>query len=290
MTKKLQLLRAPSLPSKPSSFRRLKNAEYDQAARLAKLSGIPLSQCPTCLSKEEHLTTPDGGEYYGREYGTYTIDGVEYPCDCDEQINLRKHYLLANIGDQYMRLNWERDYRDEEVKDAVQAYLDAWPNLKLQGMGLEFTGPKLGVGKTFAATHVGKELTKLGERVYFLPFYEMVGVFQYPMEERRPIEQRLAECTVLVLDEVIAPNTEAMSRLFSGMFEELIRTRTNHNRVTIMTTNLTPEKLHDIYPRTYSLLTAKQLRIEMDGEDARELIVKPRNLKMVLNQEVRPIT
>lgn len=287
MTKKLQLPQRQSSPLKRSSFRRLMNDEYNRAARKAKLTGIPLSQCPTCLSKE--LTGPDG-EYIGRINGTYRIDGTEYPCDCDAQIALRKHYMLAGIGDQYMRLDWRRDYRDEEVKDAVQAYLDAWPQLKLQGMGLEFASPKLGVGKTFAATYVGKELVQRGERVYFLPFYKMVGVYGLPVEERRPIEQRLTECSVLVLDEVVAPNTEAQSHLFAGKFEELIRDRTNFNRVTIMTTNLAPEKLHEIYPRTYSLLEAKQYRVIMDGEDARQGVVKERNLKQANLGEVRPIT
>lgn len=290
MTKKLQLPHGPSTPLKRSTFRRLLNEEFNRAVKLAAKSGIPLSQCPTCLSKEEVLTTPEGGEYFGREYGTYTLDGIAYPCDCDQQINLRKHYLLANIGDQYQRLNWDTDYTDLDVKDDVQTYLDAWPNLKLQGMGLELSSPKLGVGKTFTATHVAKELIKRGERVYFMPFYEMVGVYALPVEERRPLEQRLIECSVLVLDEVIAPNTEAQSNLFSTKFEELIRTRTNWNRVNIMTTNLTPAKLHDVYPRLYSLLEAKQFRIEMDGEDARQYLVKPRNLKMVANREVRPIT
>lgn len=198
--------------------------------------------------------------------------------------------MLANIGDQYMRLDWRRDYRDEDVKDAVQTYVDAWSTLKLQGMGLEFTSPKLGVGKTFAATHVGKELIKRGERVYFLPFYEMVGVYALPVEERREREERLLNSTVLVLDEVVAPNTEAQSFLFSGKFEELIRTRTNFNRVTIMTTNLVPHKLHEIYPRTYSLLEAKQYRVIMDGEDARQGTVKEKNLDMASMGEIRPIT
>jgi DNA replication protein DnaC len=266
------------------------NDEYNLAVKLAKKTGIPLSQCPTCLSKEEILTTPDGGEYFGRENGVYRIDGEEFPCDCEAQINLRKHYLIANIGDQYMRLDWDRDYKDEVIKDDVQTYLEAWDSLKLQGMGLELSSPKLGVGKTFTATYVAKELIKRGERIYFMPFYEVVGVYALPVEERRAIEQRLQDCTVLVLDEVIAPNTEAQSNLFSSKFEELIRTRTNFNRVNIMTTNLTPVRLHAIYPRIYSLLSAKQFRIEFDGEDARELIVKPRNLKMVAEREIRPIT
>jgi DNA replication protein DnaC len=287
MTKRLSLPQKPSEPLKKSQLRRLLNAEYDEAARMARLTGIPLSQCPTCLSKE--LTDADG-TYIGRINGTYRLDGKTYDCDCERQIALRKHYMLAGIGDQYMRLDWHKDYRDEEVKDAVQAYLDAWPQLKLQGMGIEFASPKLGVGKTFAATHMGKELVKLGERVYFLPFYKMVGVYGLPVEERRPIEQRLTECSVLVLDEVIAPNSEAQSHLFAGKFEELIRDRTNFNRVTIMTTNLAPEKLHEIYPRTYSLLEAKQYRVIMDGEDARQGVVKERNLKQANLGEVRPIT
>ena len=131
---------------------------------------------------------------------------------------------------------------------------------------------------------------KRGERVYFLSFSQMVGVYSLSPDDRRAEEQRLRECSVLVLDEVVAPNTEAQSHLFSSKFEELIRDRTNFNRVTIMTTNLKPERLHDIYPRTYSLLEAKQYRVIMDGEDARQGTVKQRNLQMANLGEVRPIT
>ena len=189
-----------------------------------------------------------------------------------------------------MRLDWDKDYRDEEVKDAVQTYLDAWPNLKIQGMGLEFASPKLGVGKTFAATYVGKELIKRGERVYFVPFYEVVGMHRLSDEDRRTFADRLTNSSVLVLDEVIGANSEAASNLFSGYFEQIIRDRTNWNRVTIMTTNLTPERLHIEYPRVYSLLEAKQFRIIMDGEDARQGVVKERNMSLANMGEVRPIT
>lgn len=276
----------PSLDLKPIRLRRLSNAEYEQAERLANLSGIPLDQCPTCLSRL--VTLPDGT--YGRENGTYRYAGEDRACDCDTQISLRKHYLLAGIGDQYMRLDWEKDYRDEDIKTDVGTYLESWANFKLQGMGVEFSSPALGVGKTFAATHVGKELIKRGERVYFTPFLEIIGLYDKEESERRELEHRLKEISVLILDEVVPPYTEAQGKLFSSKFEEIIRDRTNFNRVTIMTTNLTPVRLLEHYPRPYSLLAAKQCRIEMTGEDARQSIVKTRNISMIANNEIAPIT
>lgn len=267
-------------------MRRLTNSEYDDAERIALLSGIPLSQCPTCLAKEEQVAPG----VYGFENGTYHFRGVEVQCDCQRQMRLRKHYLLANIGDQYMRLDW-RDYTgDESVKDAVELFLDRWTGFKLNGMGIEFASPNLGVGKTFAATHVGKELIKKGERVYFKPFLEIISLYEKDPDYRHREEDRLRDTTVLILDEVVPPITTAQGHLFASKFEELIRHRQNFNRVTIMTTNLTPEKLNGAYPRTYSLLEAKQMRVEMHGQDARQGKIAMENIELVANGEVRPIT
>jgi hypothetical protein len=57
-----------------------------------------------------------------------------------------------------------------------------------------------------------------------------------------------------------------------------------------MTTNLTPEKLHREYPRSYSLLEAKNSRVIMEGEDARQSFIRDENRELALNEEVRPIT
>lgn len=249
---------------------------------MARAAGIPLSQCPTCLSTEVEVDE----NTHGREPGTYRYRGQEYSCNCETQMLLRRHYLLAGIGDQYQRLDW-KDFRGtNEAKEAVALFLDKWKAFKLNGMGLEFSSPRLGVGKTFAATHVGKELIKLGESVYFVPFLTAVRI----LLEDREAEERLRDTTVLILDEIGTGMSEAQSALFSMKFEELIRHRTNFNRVNIITTNLTPQELHDAYPRTYSLLAAKQLRVEMDGEDARQSFIEIENIELVANDEVRPIT
>lgn len=265
---------------------RLTNDEYDCVSAIARKSGIPLSQCPTCGAKDIRVDE----NHYGWENGTYRLDGKELPCDCQTQMDLRKHYYLANIGDQFQRLNWSEWYGSQDAKDAVELYLNGWGNAKLNGMGLEFSSPQLGVGKTFAATHIGKELVKKGERVYFLPFLEVIGLLSKDLDYRNTQEDRLRDTTVLILDEVVPAISVAQRQFFAGRFEELIRHRTNFNRPTIMTTNLEPVDLHYEYPRTYSLLEAKQIRVEMDGEDARQGNRGMRNIELLANNEIEPIT
>lgn len=249
---------------------------------MAKNSGIPLNQCPTCLSKIERIDE----SVWGRTSGTYKYNGQEFQCKCEEQIALRTAYLGANIGEQYQRLDW-KDFRDEETRDNVDSYLANWNTLRLQGIGLEFSSPQLGTGKTFCASHIGKELIKKGATVWFIPFLEVIGLFRN--EDGKEMEKRLRDSTVLILDEVVPYYSEAQGELFRSKLEEIIRHRTNFNRVTIMTTNLTPEKLHAAYPRSYSLLDAKQIRITLEGEDARQGMVKEKNLQMMINGEIRPI-
>lgn len=264
---------------------RLRNSEYEYVQRMASQSGIPISQCPTCLAK----AIPIDDDTVGWVNGVYKYKDREWECDCANQMALRKHYLLAGIGDQYQRLDWDIDYDNVEVKQVVATYLNRWDRFKLNGMGLEFASPNLGVGKTFGATYVGKELIKRGEKVFFIPFLEVISALSRQAHDYEALTRRLYESTVLILDEVVPPFTAPQADLFAGKFEELIRNRTNFNRINIMTTNLTEDQLYDHYPRTYSLLAAKQIRIVLEGQDARRGRIARENLELVLNDEVRPI-
>jgi DNA replication protein DnaC len=201
---------------------------------------------------------------------------------------LRKHYLLANIPDQYMRIDWERDFTgSQEAKDAVRIYLDKWEGMKLYGMGLEFGGKSLGVGKTFAATTIGKELIKRRETVFFLPFNQMVNAF---MQKDEVVKAKLESVKVLILDELQIPFSDKGFAPISHALESVIRNRTNYNAITIITTNLSEEELEEHYPRIYSLLSAKQMRVEMTGADARQEWMAKKDLELIMNDERRPIT
>lgn len=274
----MPMRRHPKLPY-------LSNKERSKVEKLAKSIGIPLDTCPTCQSKPIEVS-PD---VYGWENGTFQLFGKTYPCDCQNQMELRKHYLLAGIGDQYMRLNWDKDFTgDPDTIEYVKSYLDGWESFRLHGMGVEFASPKLGVGKTFAATHIAKYMIKQGEKVQFVHFKEVINSFEKSNAEE--IEEKFRSVTYLILDEVTSPVSAASSNLFSSKLEDLVRHRTNFNLPTIMTTNLTQDELLEAYPRSYSLLAAKQLRIPMKGDDKRIDSLNISNLDLALNNEVRPIS
>ncbi len=264
---------------------RLSNAEFDYVSQLAKRSGVPLNHCPTCGAKP--IEVVEG--VTGWENGTYRYQGEEHECDCDFQMKMRKHYLLANIGDQYQRLDWREYNRDDDVKVAVACYLENWNNYKRNGIGIEFASKSQGTGKTFAATYIGKELIKRGERVFFIPFSDVIGVLSRARSDWEYLYNRMYDSNVLILDEVQPPYSDAQHALFSDNLEQLIRNRTNFNMVTLMTTNLTEEELMEEYPRAYSLIQLKQIRIPMTGSDFRQS-VELDDIEIDYANEIRPIT
>lgn len=267
---------------------RISNSDFDRIDNIARALGIPLDQCPTCLAKR--VEVEDG--VYGFENGTYRYKGEEHACDCQTQIALRKHYMLAGIPDQYMRLDWDKDLRlgNDDMRDKVATYLDKWESFKLHGLGFEFASPKLGVGKTFGATHLGKELIKRGESVYFIPFSRVISTLIKENPDWEYIESKMYGSTVLILDEVIPPDTERQAALFRSKFEELIRNRTDYNRINIVTTNMTESDMAYHYPRPHSLLSAKQVRVILDGADARQQHVAVKELELAMCEEIAPIT
>jgi len=252
--------------------------------RMAK-SKQPLDQCPTCDSKPEII--PGSGGVKERQPGTYKYMGEEYKCDCDAQIALRARYLVANIGEQYQRLDWSEWDGCDETKNVVDLYLKGWKQFFRQGIGVELFSNALGTGKTFAVTHIGKELIKQGQSVYFIPFVEMAAAFD--RKDSDYIASKIRESGFVILDEVIPPISEAQRAFFGLQFEALIRHRTNNNLPTLMTTNMSQEVLHSAYPRTYSLLSAKQMRQEVAGTDRRHLI-SAKEMEIIANEETRPIT
>lgn len=274
------------LGDKEYKLRFLNDREYAEAERLARLSGVSLDVCPTCGGREEEIPGSDGVRAFVSR--KYNFRGEEHDCNCQAQIALRARYLLANIGDQYMRLDWADFDGATEAQQMVPHYIEKWQAYQRNGMGLEFGGASLGVGKTFAATTIGKGLIKHGQRVFFIPFVEMVSAFE--SEDKNDLERKMRETTFLILDEILPARSERQRDFYATKFEALIRFRTNFNLPTITTTNLSEQEIAEEYPRTYSLLQAKQGRIDMSGIDKRMGQIRIENMDLVMNNEVRPIT
>lgn len=261
------------------------NSQFDEVERLISKSPMKSGECPTCGAKAAEV---DLGitEWEG---GTYRYLGKDHPCDCEEQEALFRHYLLARIPQEYMTLGIDAYYGDPDALKAAQTYLEKWPNLRKHGMGIGFYSKTQGTGKTFLACYLARELVKRGESVYCVYFRNIINTYELPYDARKDEEDRLRDCTVLILDEVARPVSGAQRTLFAEKFEELIRHRSNYNKVTILTSNLTPKDLDEIYPRTYSLLAAKEKSIEVDGPDVRKETVGNLNDELIENGEARPV-
>ncbi len=262
------------------------NKQFEEVERLRKASPTKSGECPTCGSKAFEV---DAGVLDWGKEGIYLYKGKKHSCNCEEQEALFRHYLLARIPQEYMTLGIEAYYGDPHAMDAAKAYLDTWPNRRKHGMGIGFYSKTQGTGKTFLACYLARELVKRGESVYYVYFRNIVGTYELPYDARKDEENRLRDCTVLILDEIARPVSDAQRNFFGEKFEELIRHRSNYNKVTILTSNLIPRDLDEIYPRTYSLLAAKEKSVEVDGPDVRKEHVGNINEELVENNEARPI-
>lgn len=190
-----------------------------------------------------------------------------------------------------MRLSVDADYfGDPEALNATNEYLRNWGNNKIHGIGLGFYSQTQGTGKTFLATHVARSLIRQGESVYYVNFLSIIRTYQMEDGDRKDEEERLRDSTILVIDEIVGSTSEAQRDLFAGKLEELVRHRSNYNRVTIFTTNFHPERLDEEYPRTFSLLQAKQNHITVHGTDVRREGVWDINKELAENGEIRPIS
>jgi DNA replication protein DnaC len=204
------------------TFRILPDEEY---SLLVEKYPLIKSPCPTC-----------------RGVGTYSWDGdPARKCDCDLQRALYLNYLSAGIGELYQRLDWPDYSADTQALDAATAWLDGHARLCEAGMGLAFLGP-VGTGKTMLVSLVAKELVKLGRRVFFTTFAEMIDMFtstwggNEAAAER--FERKVVESQILILDD-IGKEFRSKTNLQESTFDHVLRQRAVALRPTILTTNMT---------------------------------------------------
>lgn len=252
----------PSHPRLPT----LSNKQLAQVYTLTKDMNLSTRTCPTC--RQKIVEEAPGIEVW--HPSTYKLYGQEFDCDCKWQLHLREHYILAGIPKDYWTLSADDFFGDPHALAEVQSYLDQWTDMRWHGMGLHLYSPNQGTGKTMLATLIAKNLILRGEHVVFITLKDAIRALNTDLDPKQEQFALLRHTPVLILDELIEPYTTAQQNYFAGELEYLIRFRTGGNGVTITTTNLTPDQLEEFYPRTFSLLEAKQTTIKVNGEDARK--------------------
>lgn len=255
--------------------RYLNDAESERLYRnYPQLGRSYQSYCPTC-----------------DKTGDYLWRGKRWPCDCEYQLQLHKHYLAAGIGVTYQRLNWDDYEGPTEAITGVQKYLDKREQFLKRGMGMYFLG-SYGTGKTMLANLVIKELVKAGLSCWATTFSQTVEMFTAGWSDRADkdyFQQKFINSQVLLLDDVGKELRGTRLALAETTFDAILRQRVQAGRATFITTNMDPQDLEEGYGAAIlSLIREKSLELKFNGNDFRST-ANSREVAEVLKGEVRPI-
>ncbi len=255
--------------------RNLQGKTFDDDVYDRIVSRYPRDTCPTC-----------GG------LGKYNLDFKTYECDCELQKLLQKHYFNANIGREYHDICL-KDFLgvdSDKVLPLAYEYLEEYENNFHFGVGVTCAGP-VGTGKTFIISSILKELVKQGRKVYFISFEELIDVWGsswHNEESKKKLQDKLKAVEVLGIDEVRSDARNHSGFLSLG-FDSVIRHRTSNLLPTLVTTNMTREQEEEEFFKVYSLLSARNKRIETKGQDLRNNEIRRRIFELASKGERRPI-
>jgi DNA replication protein DnaC len=220
-------------------------------------------------------------------YGEEDLQETEQALTCDCRQRPAELWRRANLpagrfgGLTLADLDWA-PIEPPEVATAVRDFAEHLEVWLAEGMGLTLTG-NVGTGKTHVAVGLVKLACGLGIEARFLTMAELLGAIKatYDRERAEPLRRNgsgtpgeadvldeMAGVSLLALDDLGTENPTpwARDRLYT-----LINRRYLAQRPTIVTTNLSLEKLADrLGERTVSRLWGASLVVNFRGADYRE--------------------
>lgn len=225
---------------------------------------------PTRKGQAKRGKKMDGNQSIGKtnpgvcEYEAQCRNGIAVHCEEQEKpLYLGECSILrrrwkdrlskARIGERYWKCTPDRVVADTaplHLRKQVNAIVEYRENLIenfREGMGLILMGP-VGTMKTTAAVSVLMESLSQGLGGYFIVSASLLDeIFTLKasnMEEWVAFERRLKETSLLVWDDLGAEYSEGWVQT---KVDAIISERYNHNKPTILTTNLSSEELKGRY-------------------------------------------
>lgn len=251
------------LPDLPKHIGVLRDADASRLRRFGSdVWESPRTECKTCNRTETFMA---------RE-GDQT---VQYKCNCLTQWMLFRWLLNSGINYRYQTLTWDDATQvPHEILNQVATYSVNWRAMRTRGIGMTLWSSGYGTGKTMLATLVLKGIIADGGDVYFSTFTQMLDMFASTWrdkEEREWFSRRVSGAGFLVIDDIGKESkARGVEAMVDPMVDNLIRRRVSASLPTIVTTNKTPEDMHQRYGgNILSLLSEVNVQIEVPGIDFR---------------------
>lgn len=236
------------------------SARLDAADRFLPKS---LKECVTCHGRKKFR--------WWEDYGA-SDKIVDYECPCSEQFVLFKYLLNAGVqlAQQRYALG-DVTHVDPKATQAMIEYVLDYEFFMGQGRGFIFQGDR-GTGKTLLAVIMLKMLLDKGVEGHYILFDTLLDRYSDGWKEKKDqvwFDQRIRSIPLLVVDDI---GKEASFRTgFSSVaVDSLFRSRVQAGKPTIITTNLSTDKLQSTYSTALETIAGQAMSFQFKGKSYRE--------------------
>jgi DNA replication protein DnaC len=188
----------------------------------------------------------------------------------------------ANVPSRFWNVKLSEIPEHLEYRDKVRKYLEKMDEMLENGIGLFLYSDENSTGKTSIAVLALKQALRLRRTAYFEESGRLKAALirAEEFEENIPIERRIRTVDLLVLDDV-GKEYRTESGFAENTIESVLRDRSQSMRLTIMTSNLKPNKIEQVYSADLAaLLRETMIPLRISGYDWRAL--KAEELRQML--------
>lgn len=257
------------LPPNPPGWRSLNDDEVMFLREQREdLWADPKQSCLTC----KHETKGGVKTFRTRLNGEIVV----FDCDCLAQWKLSRWLLNSGVDILHQRHSWDDVINvAENAQIEVMKYLENAHAFVSRGLGLTLWSKDTGSGKTLLAVLLLKALLGAGHNGYFVQFNEMldhhVRGWRNDAQQERFVK-KVRNVGVLVVDD-IGRESKGRENVTQTMFDMVLRARQAACKPTFITTNYTPDEMHQGYGgNVLSLLKATNTYVEVPGADYRPTV------------------
>lgn len=178
----------------------------------------------------------------------------------------------ANVPERFWETSMLEIPNRLEHKEKVEKYLKNINDMMSKGVGLYLWSLENGTGKTSISTLILKEALRYGNTAFFEESSRLKSMLmnKEQFEEGISIETRITLVDLLVIDD-IGKEYRTSSGYAENIIETLLRARVQKVKTTILTGNVHPKDMQNIYSEDFAaLLKESMIPINVTGHDFRE--------------------